>query len=100
MLVHQSFEFSQTSFGHRSNDFRQVEHLWVRKPVVHEQSVLPTLNEGGLSERLQVLGRVRHRDTELGRQRIDGPLTLRQQLEHLETMRIGQGFPEPGELAV
>ncbi len=100
VLLHQSFEFSQTSFGHRSNDFRQLEHVRIGKPVVHEQSVLPTFNERRLSERLQMLRGVRHRETDLRRQRINSPLALRQQFEHLETMRVGQRFPEPGELAV
>jgi hypothetical protein len=31
VLVHQTFEFSETTFGHRSKNFRQFEHLRVGK---------------------------------------------------------------------
>jgi len=100
VLVHQPVEVSEAPLGHRSNDLRQLEHVGIGKPVVHEQAVLPALNESGLPERLQVLRRVRQGKTDFRRERIHRPLSLRQEIQHLEAVRAGQRLAQPGELAV
>jgi hypothetical protein len=51
-------------------------------------------------ERLQVLRGIGDRQLHFHRQGLDGAFALGQELEDLETVRIGHSFPEPRELPV
>jgi hypothetical protein len=93
-------EVGETAFGHEPERLRQVEHVRIREPVVHEHPIPAALDQRGLPQHLQMLGGARDRQTHFGGERVDGALGLREQLQHFEPMWAGERFPETGELAV
>ena len=67
---------------------------------MHEEAILAAVDQGRLAKRLKVLRRIGDGQPHLGGQRIDRALALREQLEHLEPMRIRQGLADAGEQTI
>ena len=95
-----SLELGQPTLGDDPDRLRQLEDRGIREPVVDEEALLAALDQAPLAEPLEVLRGVRHRDPGLARQRVDGALTLGEQLEDLQAVRAGERLPDAGELAV
>src|SRR5437667_11964089 len=90
----------QLVFGDGSDRRAEAENGGVREAIRDEQAVLSTLNEGGLSKRLKMLRGIGERKTHFGRQGVNGPFPLSEQLQNLEAMRTGERLADAGELPV
>jgi hypothetical protein len=100
MLADQTLEIRQSALGDRSDRRGEAEDRLVGQAIRDEQAFLSTLDQGRLSQRLQMLRGVREREPQLGRQGINRPLPLREQLQNLEPVGTGERLADAGELPV
>src|SRR5438105_11951481 len=100
MLADQPVQVRELMFGDGSDRRTQAENGRVREAIRNEQAVLTTLNQGGLSKRLKMLRGIGERKTHFGRQGVNGPFPLSEQLQNLEPMRTGERLADAGELPV
>src|SRR5437660_4345323 len=100
MLADQPVQVRQLMFSDGSDRRAEAEHGGVREAIRDEQAVLSTLNQGGLSKRLKMLRGIGERKTDFGRQGVNGPFPLSEQLQNLEPMRTGERLANTGELPV
>jgi hypothetical protein len=100
VVTHKPIEFSQLMFGHCPNRATDVIYGGVRKAIVHEDPVLPGLDQSRLPQGLQVLRGVGQGQPDFLRERIDGALTLGQQFQNLQAVGAGEGLANASELTV
>jgi sigma-54 dependent transcriptional regulator, acetoin dehydrogenase operon transcriptional activator AcoR len=100
ILGDEPFEVRQPLLRDTANGDTEVEHHWIRKAVVDEQSLFSSFDESRLSQRLKMLRRVRQRESRLRRQRLHGALALREQFQQLQPMRITDRLADTTELRV
>lgn len=100
MLVDETLEIREPSFGHTPNRGTQFEHQWLGESVVHEESLLAAVDQGRLPQSLKVLGCVGEGKPGLSRQGVDAPLSLGEQFEELNPMRAPDRLPNASELPV
>ncbi len=100
VLLHESLEIRQPSLGNTANRRTELEHRGIGQPVVHEQPILPTVDQSGLSQRLKMLRGIGEREPDLGGQRVHRALALREQLQHLNAVGTTHGLSDAGELGV
>jgi hypothetical protein len=72
----------------------------MRQAVEHIQAFLAAVDQGRVPQCLEMLRRVGEGQPHLRRKGINRSLALGEQLEQLEAVWAGQGFPDSGELTV
>jgi hypothetical protein len=100
VLVHEAFKVCEPSLSHTADGDAQFEYCGLGEPVQHEEAVFAALDQGCLTQGLEVLRRVRERQACLEREGIDPSFALRQELQDLESMRAAEGLPDPSVLRV
>ena len=100
MVVDQPVEVGKASLGDNPECARQFEDRVVGEAVVDVEALLAALDQAGLAQSLEVLRGVGDREADLDRERLDGALALREELQNLEAVRARQRLPDAGELAV
>ena len=76
----------------------QAEHALVGEAVVDGGARPARLDEPAAAQRLQVLGGVGHRQAGLAGELVHAPLALREQLDELEAVRVGERLGHAREL--
>ena len=100
MFPDQALQVRELPFRDGANGGAQAKDRGVRQPIGDKEALFPALDQCRPPEGLKMLRRVRERESQLLRQGVDGPLPLREQLEHLEPLRAREGLADPGELPV
>ncbi len=100
ITAHQCGNLRQAPLTRLAHCLPETEYLVAGQPIVDPRPLSARLDQPGLREDAQVLRAVGDREPHLLRQVLDAPLTLRQQVEHLQPPRAGQRLPDPGELPI
>src|SRR5262249_53009724 len=100
VLADETFQVGELVLGDDADGSGQLEHGRIGQSIEDEQAFLATLYQGCLPKGLEMLRRIREREIQLRRKRVDRPFSLRQELEHLKAARAGEGLADARELRV
>jgi hypothetical protein len=100
MLSNDPLEVCESALGHNPNRGADVKDGGIGEAVMDKQSLLAALDQGGLPQGLQMLGRVGQRQSSLAGEGVDRPFSLSEELEDLHPMGTSEGFADAGKLGV
>jgi hypothetical protein len=100
VIPHEPIEFGQSALGHRSQRTAEIGDGGIGETVVDELALLAAFHECCLAQGLQMLRGVRDGRADFTGERIDGALTLAEELEQLQAMGAAEGLPDARELRI
>jgi hypothetical protein len=100
VLARDVLDFCQARLRQTAQVKKEVAHLWVREPIRHIQTCFVGIDQAGTSKHLEVMGSRCDAPARLPGERFDGAVSLRQEVEELETARACHGLADARDLLV